>query len=302
MIAADAHGASTFAVIGPGRVGTALALALTDAGQHVVAVSGRGGEAVDRFVAAVPGAQAVSAVTAARAADLVLVTVGDDDLGAVARVLARDDAVVPGTRWVHTSGRHGVQVLRPLVLAGARVAACHPAQTFPAARRVPELAGCAWAVTASSGDLDWARRFVRSVGGEPVEITEGARTRYHAALAVGSNGTAAVVSLARDLLLASGVEAPERFLTGLVTASAANAAGAGAAALTGPVRRGDARTVAAHLADLEIALPEAVPAYVALAELALSYARRAGLDEQRARVVREVLTSAGQGVRASATD
>ena len=139
-------------------------------------------------------------------------------------------------------------------------------------------------------------------GGEPVEIAEAARTRYHAALAVGSNGTAAVVSLARDLLLASGIETPERFLRGLASTSAANAAEAGAAALTGPVRRGDARTVAAHLADLEIALPEAVPAYRALAELALSYARRAGLDEQRMRAVHEVLTFTGQGTRASATD
>lgn len=279
------------AVIGPGRVGTALALALTVAGHRVVAVAGRGHAAIERFVGIVGDVRPGDPVDAARAAGLVLLTVGDDELPGLTRTLARDDAVVPGSRFIHTSGRHGAAVLRPLALAGGRVAACHPAQTFAAAQYDAGLVGCAWAVTAAPADLAWARSFVRLLDGEPVEIPETARTRYHAALTIGSNGTAAVVSLARDLLLASGVEQPERFLTALVTRSAANAAHAGAAALTGPVRRGDAATVTAHLDDLEVALPEALPAYRALAELALSYARRAGLDDDRARLIREVLDS-----------
>jgi predicted short-subunit dehydrogenase-like oxidoreductase (DUF2520 family) len=84
---------------------------------------------------------------------------------------------------------------------------------------------------------------VRLLGGDPVDVDEAARVRYHAGLAVGSNGTAAVVSLARDLLLSAGISAPERFLSDLVTRSAGNAAQQGAAALTGPVRRGDTQTV-----------------------------------------------------------
>lgn len=280
---------ATIAVIGPGRVGTTLGLALAAAGYHVVAVAGRSAGNVDRFVAAVPSAVPASAVAAARAAELILLTVNDDALVAVARDLAAADAVSARTRWIHTSGRYGVAALRPITLAGGRVAACHPAQTVPTAKHPDALAGCAWAVTAERANLGWARQFVRMVDGDPVDVAEAARTRYHAALAVGSNGTAAVVSLARDLLLAAGVRAPERFLGELVTRSAGNAARSGAAALTGPVRRGDADTVAAHLADLRVALPEAVPSYRALAELALAYARRAGLDERRAQAVQEIL-------------
>lgn len=280
---------ATIAVIGPGRVGTTLGLALAAAGYHVVAVAGRSAGNVDRFVAAVPSAVPASAVAAARAAELMLLTVNDDALVAVARDLAAADAVSARTRWIHTSGRYGVAALRPITLAGGRVAACHPAQTVPTAEHPDALAGCAWAVTAEQANLGWARQFVRMVDGDPVDVAEAARTRYHAALAVGSNGTAAVVSLARDLLLAAGVRAPERFLGELVTRSAGNAARSGAAALTGPVRRGDSDTVAAHLADLRVALPEAVPSYRALAELALAYARRAGLDERRAQAVQEIL-------------
>ncbi|HEX6254836.1 MAG TPA: DUF2520 domain-containing protein [Euzebyales bacterium] len=286
---------ATVGVIGPGRVGTALALALVDAGHRVVAVAGRTGRAplsagLERFAAAVPTARVVPATEVPATADIVLVTVGDDALVDVLRGLAAADVVRPGGRWLHTSGRHGLRVLRPVALAGAHVAACHPAQTFP----TPEagraaLPGTAWAVTAAEADRGWAHDLVATVGGVPVDVRDVDRVRYHAALAVGSNGTSAVVALARDLLLSVGVTDPERFLTPLVRASALNAAAHGAAALTGPVRRGDGGTVDAHLADLRATMPEAVPAYRALARLALSYARRAGLDEARARVITEIL-------------
>ncbi|CAN5918430.1 hypothetical protein BH23ACT10_BH23ACT10_02070 [soil metagenome] len=280
-------------VIGPGRVGTALGSALVAAGHAVVAVAARTDSAtavLDRFVAAVPRAEPMSAARVGQVADLVLLTVGDDDLVRLARGLAVDDAVRAGTRWVHTSGRHGAAVLRPIALAGARVAACHPAQTFPtpAAGR-SALPGTAWAVTAAASDRDWAHALVGVLSGVPVDIREADRVRYHAALSVGANGTSAVVALARDLLLSTGVRAPEEFLAPLVTHAAANAAHHGAAALTGPVRRGDHHTVDAHLADLATVLPEAVPAYRALALLALSYARRAGLDDARADAVHALL-------------
>ncbi|HSK97318.1 MAG TPA: Rossmann-like and DUF2520 domain-containing protein [Euzebyales bacterium] len=278
------------AVIGPGRVGTALALALREAGCRMVAVAGRGPAAIERFRSVVPTAAPVSVEDAARAAALVLLTVNDDELPGVARHLAGADAVTTGSRWVHTSGRHGVAVLRPVMLAGGRVAACHPAQTFPAPDvAAADLDGCAWAVTAAAHDRVWAHELVRRLNGDPVDVDEAARVRYHAGLAVGSNGTAAVVSLARDLLLAAGIGTPERFLTHLVTRSAGTAAEHGAAALTGPVRRGDTATVRAHLDDLRTVLPEAIPAYRALAELALAYARRAGLDAHRAQAVARIL-------------
>ncbi|HSJ45966.1 MAG TPA: Rossmann-like and DUF2520 domain-containing protein [Euzebyales bacterium] len=280
-------------VIGPGRVGTALALALADAGHPVVAVAGRAGiddPAAATFAATVPVSSVTTPARVVAVADLVLLTVGDDALPALVRDLATDDAVHPGVRVVHTSGRHGVAVLRPVALAGARVVACHPAQTFPtpaAGRR--DLPGTAWAVTAASGDREWAHALVTRLGGDPVDVREEDRVRYHAALSVGANGTSAVVALARDLLFAAGIDAPGRFLTPLATSSAGNAAEHGAAALTGPVRRGDRATIDAHLADLRMVLPEAVPAYRALARLALSYARRAGLDEERAAAIRTIL-------------
>lgn len=278
------------AVIGPGRVGTALALALPSPAYEVVAVAGRGRAGVEAFRERLPAAAALPAPAAARRADLVLVTVPDDELAGVVRGVAAADGVAEGSRWVHTAGGLAHDVLRPARLAGAAVAACHPAQTFadPDAGAAA-LPGAAWAVTADEADLGWARVLVTDLRGSPVTVRAEDRTLYHAGLAVGANGTSSVVTLARDLLLGAGVHDPAAFL-GPLTRTAADAASArGAAALTGPVRRGDAQTVDRHLAELGAVLPEAVEAYLALARLALSQARRAGLDPDRADAVAERL-------------
>lgn len=278
------------AVIGPGRVGTALGMALAQAGYNVVAVAGRSEASLQRFTDRVPQAAAMAVADAGRTGELVVVAVPDDALAPVIRDAAREDGVAEGSRWVHVSGGHGTEVLAPVRLAGAAVAACHPAQTFPDPDTgLAALPGSSWAVTAAESDLGWARVLVTDLRGSPVTVPSRSRTLYHAGLTVGSNATATVVTLARDLLLGAGVEDPAAFLGPLVTTSARNASDTGAAALTGPVRRGDAGTVAAHLELLREALPEAVDAYVALSRLALGYARRAGLDQDRAEGVARVL-------------
>ena len=278
------------AVIGPGRVGTALALALPDDRYEVAAVAGRGQDSIRRFVDRLPAARPVTAAAAALAGEVVLLCVPDDALPVLVRDLARNDAVGEATRWMHVAGSHGLGPLRPAALAGARVAACHPAQTFPDPDAgLAALPGCTWAVTTADADREWAHELVADLGGEPVDVSDEARTLYHAGLAVGANATAAVVALARDVLLGAGIAAPERFLRPLVGSAAHHAAARGPAALTGPVRRGDAGTVAAHLAELRAVLPEDADAYLALSRLALRHARRAGLDPRLAAAVEHVL-------------
>jgi predicted short-subunit dehydrogenase-like oxidoreductase (DUF2520 family) len=274
-------------------VGTALALALPRAAYEVVAVAGRGRAALAAFTARLPEAEIRALPQVAVDVDLVLVCVPDDAIGSVVREVAKADGVRAHSRWVHTSGGYGTEVLRPAALCGAQVAACHPVMTFPDPDRgLERLPGVSWAVTADSDrDLAWAHTFVTDLGGSPVTVPAHARTLYHAGMAMGSNATVAVVTLARDLLLGAGIADPEAFLGPLATASARNAAEHGAAALTGPVRRGDAKTVARHLTQLRAVMPEAVDTYVAVSALALRYARRAGLDDEAAEAVAAALAA-----------
>ncbi|MGH8904961.1 MAG: Rossmann-like and DUF2520 domain-containing protein [Egibacteraceae bacterium] len=279
------------AVIGPGRVGTALAMGLPRPAYQIVAVAGRGQAALAAFAARLPGVEVRPLARVAVDAELVLVCVPDDTLAAAVREVAKADGVASSSRWVHTSGGYGTETLRPAGLAGARVAACHPAMTFPDPDRgLERLPGASWAVTADRDeDLVWACGLVADLRGNPVTVPAHARTLYHAGLVVGSNATATVVTLARDLLLGAGIPDPSAFLGPLATASARNAAERGAGALTGPVRRGDAGTVARHLRELRAVMPEAVDAYVALGSLALRYARRAGLADEAVEAVAKAL-------------
>jgi predicted short-subunit dehydrogenase-like oxidoreductase (DUF2520 family) len=263
---------TTVAIVGPGRVGTLLGAACARVGWRVVAVAGGSADGRAAFARRFPGVRPYDDPFAAvRQAELVWLTVPDDALEPLVTELAVADAFQDEPRVVHVAGSRGLAVLRRAALTGARVAACHPAMTVPTGATDPDrLVGIAWAVTASSANRTWARELVTDLGGDPHDVPDDVRTLYHAALAVASNAVGAAVVTARRLLLAARVDRPEAFLGPLVEASVANVAAGGAAALTGPIVRGDTGTIARHLDAIDADLPELSEAYrlLALATLA----------------------------------
>jgi predicted short-subunit dehydrogenase-like oxidoreductase (DUF2520 family) len=263
------------AVVGPGRVGTLLATACVRAGHRVVAIAGGGEDSRARLAERIAGARPIAEPTEAVAdAELVLLAVPDDAIEELVTALTVADAVRPGHRVVHVAGSRGLAVLRRAALAGASVAACHPAMTVPRGSTDPELlVGVAWAVTATAADRAWAHDLVVDLGGDPHDVADGERGLYHAGLVLGSNAVGAAVVLARRLLLAARVDAPEAFLRPLVEASVANALAHGADALTGPVVRGDLGTVAGHLEELDRDLPELADGYRDLSRVILEQVR-----------------------------
>lgn len=269
---------SRVAVIGPGRVGTTLAAALTRAGHRVVAVGGGSDASRARFTSHVAGCRphAVPAEAAA-AGDLIVIATPDDVLAAVVTELVVADAVGEGDRVVHLAGSQGLGPLRRAALAGARVAACHPAQTFPTSD-APEpdaLLGAAWAVTCADADRGWAHDLVEQLGGHPHDVADDDRTLYHAGLTVGSNAVAAATAVARQLLIGARVTDPEAFLAPLVAASTGNVLRDGASAITGPIVRGDVGTVRAHLEVLDRDVPHLADAYRLLGRVILAQVRPA---------------------------
>ena len=93
---------------------------------------------------------------------------------------------------------------------------------------------------------------------------------------VGANHLVTLVNEAADLLARAGVAEPGRVLSPLLHAALDNALRVGDAALTGPVSRGDAGTVAGHLRVLGERAPDAVPGYAAMARLTAGRALAAG--------------------------
>jgi predicted short-subunit dehydrogenase-like oxidoreductase (DUF2520 family) len=265
-------------VVGAGRVGSVLGAALQQAGHRVVAVSAVSDASLRRAEALLPGVPVVAPPEVLAAAELVLLTVPDDALPALVEGLVRAGAVRAGQLVVHTSGRYGVRVLEPATAAGALPLALHPAMTFTG--RPDDLArlpGACFGVTSPDALRPIAEALVLEMGGDPQWVDEDARVLYHAALAGGANHLMTLVNESVDLLRRSGVGDPERMLGALLGAAMDNALRSGDAALTGPVARGDAGTVAAHLAALREVSPHTAAAYLAMARLTADRALAAGV-------------------------
>jgi predicted short-subunit dehydrogenase-like oxidoreductase (DUF2520 family) len=279
-------------VVGAGRVGTALAVLLSRAGHRVVGVAGRRGTK-ERATRHLPGVPVLPAAEAVTLAEIVLIGVPDDRIAGVASDLVAHGAVRAGQTVAHLSGATGLMALAAARDAGARVLSLHPLQTFPdvdaAIVRVP---GSAMAVTAEDEPgFELGERLARDVGARPFRLPDPARPLYHAAAVFASNYLVAVIGEAEALFRAAGIPEPLELFLPLSRASLDHAGTLGPArAITGPAARGDAGTVRKNVTALAESAPEAVAAYVALADLATDLARREGrLQEDEARRVREAL-------------
>jgi predicted short-subunit dehydrogenase-like oxidoreductase (DUF2520 family) len=138
------------------------------------------------------------------------------------------------------------------------------------------LGGATFGVTAPASIRPAAEALVLEIGAEPVWVPEELRPLWHAALAHGANHLVTLVAQSMDLLRAAGVAEPARVLAPLLSAALDNALLGGDAALTGPVARGDAGTVAAHVQALAAVDPEALRTYRSLARATADRALASG--------------------------
>ena len=267
-------------IISAGRVGTAMGVALERADHVVVACSAISSASRRLAERRLPDTPVLAVPDVADRAELLFLTVPDSELPGLVNGLASTDAVRRGTIVAHTSGANGVALLAPLTARGCIPLAIHPAMTFTGADEdIARLAETCFGITAAE-EIGYAiaQSLVLEIGGEPFGVREEDRTLYHAALAHGSNHIVTLISDAVTALRAalSGqgllgqelvVDAPgglaERIIGPLARAALENTLRRGQAALTGPVARGDAAAVAAHLAALNDVDPELAQAYCA---------------------------------------
>ncbi|MCH1866135.1 Rossmann-like and DUF2520 domain-containing protein [Nocardioides sp. CFH 31398] len=281
-------------LVGAGRVGAVLGAALRDAGHEIVGVSGDSEASKARAAALLDGVPLLAPAAVAEAAEVLVLAVPDDALLGLVEVLVAGGSLREGQYVVHTSGRHGLAVLAAAADVGARPVALHPAMTFTGTRvDLDRLRGAVVGVTAGPGERRLAEELVAALGATATHVDEGSRTLYHAGLAHGANHLVTLVAEARETLAAAGVADPSALLGPLLRAALDGALAHGDGALTGPVVRGDAGTVAGHLAELADAAPQALTSYAALARATLARAEADGrVAGPRADALRRLLDRA----------
>ena len=277
-------------IVSAGRVGTALGAAFERVGHVVVACSAVSDVSRHRAATRLPDSQILPVDEVAGRCNLLLLAVPDTELSSLVKGLAATGAVAAGTIVVHVSGAHGTAILEPLTEQGAVPLAIHPAMTFTGHDEdIDRLSSACFGITAAD-EIGYAiaQSLVLEIGGEPVRVPEAMRTTYHAALAHGSNHLVTLVAdavealrsalqgeelLGQQLVDAAPGGVAERVLQPLLSAALDNALRRGPSALTGPVARGDADAVAAHLRALEAVDPQIAAGYRALS---LRSAQRTG--------------------------
>lgn len=235
---------TTVRIVGPGRAGRSLAGALAGAGWDVAPLVGRDGDVAG----------------AAAGVDLLVLATPDAAVAAVAAAVDPSPAVVVA----HLSGSLGLEPL-----AGhPRRAVLHPLVALPDPERGAARLVGAWYGLSAEGD-PLAAQVVAALQGRAVTVAEGHWARYHAAAVIAANHLVALLGQVERV--AGGIGVPLEAYLDLARGSLDDVAALGpAAALTGPVRRGDRATVERHLA----ALPDDErAAYAALAEEAAKLCR-----------------------------
>lgn len=274
--------------VGAGRAGTALALALSEAGYPITAVYSLTREHA-MFVARSTGAATCAhPADVARLSEVLFLTVPDGAISAVTREIVSRAGFMPGGAVLHCSGSLPLSVLDEAVGAGTLTGVFHPLQALAGARSASLLRGSYVGVTAGPELLPVLRAMVADLGATPLELADIDGVPYHIAAVLAANYTLVLLSAAAGLMRSAGVGADSALpaLLPLAHGSLANLEhSAGADGLTGPAIRGDSETVTRHLAYLREHDAQLAEVYRRLGLLALDLAERSPERDRVRRVL-----------------
>jgi predicted short-subunit dehydrogenase-like oxidoreductase (DUF2520 family) len=261
------------AIVGPGRLGNALALELRRAGYRISEIVSRNSRTSRRKASVLAKrVHAIAEVASAPfEADLVWLCVPDRQISRVARLLAQ------ATDWkgkivFHSSGALPSDELHALRRRGAAVASVHPLMTFVPAS-APSLRGVPFAVEGDAAAVRLARKIVRDLGGEAFAISKSKKSAYHAWGGFTSPLLIALLVTGEKVARAAGLSAADarKKMIPIVRQTLANYAKLGpAGAFSGPVGRGDTQVVRKHVKELK-KIPGATDVYLALARAGFRY-------------------------------
>ena len=246
----------TIAIIGPGKVGTSLGILAARAGYSVVAVGGHRKESTATAARRIgKHVRACDTIDAAKSAEMVFLTLPDDIIEKICSELAQKNKFTKGAIVVHCSG-----ALSSNILSAARqycqcsVASMHPLQTFPTIdAAIKMMSGAYCFYEGDEGAIPVVEHLAGDIGLRPVPISSTSKTLYHAAAVMACNYFVALMDSAIAFAEKAGIDHKTACsaLEPLVAMTLKNITEMGTInSLTGPIARGDVKTIRRHLQEL----------------------------------------------------
>jgi predicted short-subunit dehydrogenase-like oxidoreductase (DUF2520 family) len=271
-------------IVGPGRLGQAMAKLLVGAGIEVRFVAARRLEAARRAVRFIGSGTPVG-LDSKKLADVpvILLTVSDAALAPLARQLKGLRSDWRGKIVLHTCGALPSTVLAPFKRRGAWIGSLHPFQTIPDPTTGFRNLPCSfWAIEGDTPACQVASHLARALDGIPFRVRPAWKILYHAAAFLSCPAVVTLLDQAARLLRSAGVPARivRPMLGEFVTETVGNFVRLGAPrALTGPVVRRDWETIERHVRALRRHAPEVVKVYQPLVRAMMRLARRKELSQ-----------------------
>lgn len=284
-----------FCIIGSGKVGTALAYLLSGGPWEFVGAASRSFESARRACKFVgQGIPADNPVDLVSVVDLVFLTTPDDVIVEVCQRLADGGAFRGDMVVAHCSGALPSAVLADYLPKEAHAGSMHPLQTFATLdSAVDLLPGTYCGVEGDERATEVLHQVAETIGARPFTIPTENKALYHAAAVMACNYLTVLESMAVEMGEEAGM--PQdiclQALMPLIRGTVENLETVGLPdSLTGPVARGDVKTVERHLDALRRKMPELLPVYGQLGQKTIALAQEQGsIDQETARVLRKML-------------
>ena len=281
---------SRIGFIGAGKVGGSLAIAMSNAGYPVVAVSSRTPASAASFAERIDGCAPYTTLQdAVDASDMVFISTSDDAIPQVAQSVRWRE----GQGVAHCSGAASLNVLESAETQGAISGAFHPLQAFSSVENgVRSIPGITFGIEGSDEMRAFLGGLARAIGGNPVFLNSEDKALYHLSGVMMGNLLTCLVGISAEVWEHIGYTRDDgvKALIPMMRAVAYNVETSGIpAAVAGPYPRGDLGTAVKHLQALTSQHPDLLPLYRELALAGLHLAVEQGLSEEGENAFKKLL-------------
>ncbi len=256
----------SFAIVGCGKVGTALGIFLTRAGYIPAGFASKSLSSAKRL-ADIVLSDHISNIPwhVTRSADVVFITTPDSAIEETCSTISQNAGFADNAVVLHCSGALASSVLSSAKTCNAWAGSMHPLQSFASADyRDNPFRGIIVSIEGEAPAVKIAKTICEDLGGTSVTLLTEAKTLYHASAVAASNYLVTLIDFAVQLIREAGIDRKDAFdlLKPLIEGTLSNIEKVGAReALTGPIARGDVKTVQKHMEDIALKRPDLLALY-----------------------------------------
>lgn len=245
--------------IGAGKVGTALGLYLQRSGFHIEGYYSKSESSTQRAAGLTQSKVIKSMAELVVSSDFIWITVNDDGLEEIDEQLAGVEELTKQHIIAHTSGAYPASILKNLKEKGCDIFSIHPLQAFKELEvSVEALKSTTFAIEGKSKGLDQIKGIFEKTHNPYFILEEKAKTLYHVGACMLSNYLVTLMDSGFNLLEQAGLRREEIFsaVEPLIMGTLENIKMKDPRnALTGPLARGDVKTILRHIQAIEQEVP-----------------------------------------------